>query len=136
MVKKLSWCITLFCIHYNAYARVSKGINSLERVPVENLYSYLQNCESEASNIPRTAFDLVMNAVGLGKHNKLAQARECLEQRLQEVTKEICQEKEDVYTQYVLQNYLLFWSQEDIYTQDQRYKKYDQRDKRFSKRRY
>ena len=87
---------------------ISDTIGGVDKL-LKNIDNYLKNCESEIPNIPRTELDVVLNAVGLGKHNKLAQARECLEQRLQEVTKEICQSKED------------------IYTQAQKYRNYDQR---------
>ena len=99
IMKKLGWFITLFCIHYNVYAHASERINSLGKIPVGNLHSYLQNCESENSNIPNTEFDLVLGVLGLGDHNKFAQSRECLEQKLQEAAKEICQAKESIYAQ-------------------------------------
>ena len=66
---------------------------------VKNINNYLTNCKSEIPNIPRTELDVFFGALGLSGLNKMAQARECLEQRLQEVTKKICQSKEDIYTQ-------------------------------------
>lgn len=76
---------------------------------LKDIDNYLNNCESEIPNIPRTELDILFGVFGAGNANKAAQARECLEQRLQEVTKQICQSKED------------------IYTQSQRYRNYDQR---------
>ena len=76
---------------------------------LKNVNNYLKNCQSDIPNIPRNEMDVVFGALGLSNMNKFAQARECLEQRLQEVTKKICQAKEDVYTQ------------------SQKYRNYDQR---------
>lgn len=82
-----------------------RGVSEL----LKDINNYLKNCESDIPNIPRTEVDVFLTAVGWGNFNKLGQARECLEQRLQEVTKKICQSKED------------------IYTQAQKYRNYDQR---------
>jgi len=67
------------------------------------------NCESEICGSTRTEIDVALGRFGLEKFNEPARARECWEQRLQEVTKQICQSKED------------------LYTQSQRYRNYDQR---------
>ena len=87
---------------------ISDTVDGVSKL-LKDIDNYLNNCESEIPNIPRTELDVVLGAVGLGNANKFSQARECLEQRLQEVTKQICQSKEDVYTQ------------------SQRYRNYDQR---------
>ena len=76
---------------------------------LRNVNNFLKNCQSDIPNVPRNEMDVVLGAFGLGGINKFAQARECLEQRLQEITKRICQAKED------------------IYTQSQKYRNYDQR---------
>ena len=72
-----------------------KGVSDV----LKNIDNYLKNCESDVPNIPRNEMDVLFGAFGLSNLNKFGQARECLEQRLQEVTKRICQAKEDVYTQ-------------------------------------
>lgn len=85
-----------------------KGVGDLWK----NVNKYLENCESDIPNIPRTELDIWFEVTGLSKYNKLSQGRECLEQKLQEVTNRICQTKEDVYTQA------------------QKYRNYDQRRER------
>ena len=87
---------------------ISDTVGGVSKI-LKNIDNYLSNCESEIPNIPRTELDVVLGAVGLNRYNKFGQGRECLEQRLQEITKQICQSKED------------------IYTQSQRYRNYDQR---------
>ncbi len=87
---------------------ISDTVGGVSKI-LKNIDNYLKNCQSEIPNIPRTELDVVFGAVGLGGLNKFGQARECLEQRLQGITKQICQAKEDVYTQA------------------QRYRNYDQR---------
>lgn len=77
---------------------ISDSIGGVSAV-LKNIDNYLKNCQSAIPNIPRTELDVVFGAVGLNNVNKFAQARECLEQRLQEVTTQICQSKEDIYTQ-------------------------------------
>ncbi|MDE0151923.1 MAG: hypothetical protein OXK80_05465 [Bdellovibrionales bacterium] len=77
---------------------ISDSIGGVSAV-LKNIDNYLKNCQSAIPNIPRTELDVVFGAVGVSKFNKFAQARECLEQRLQEVTVQICQSKEDIYTQ-------------------------------------
>ncbi len=72
-----------------------KGVGDV----LKNIDNYLKNCQSDVPNIPRNELDVMLGAFGLGGINKFGQARECLEQRLQEITKKICQAKEDVYTQ-------------------------------------
>ena len=75
--------------------------NSVEEAGgvLKDVDNYLKNCGSDVSDIPRNETDLLLEVFGLSHKNKLGQARGCLKQRLQKVTKKICQAKEDIYTQ-------------------------------------
>ena len=109
-MKNFGWVIIIF-LSLNVYAHtedtsihfgetsegdaVEEVLGTIEsvRATVKDIGSYLNHCRSEVLNVQSTNVYAVLEAVGNPSY------KGCVEQRLQEVTRRICQSKEDVYAQ-------------------------------------